>query len=93
MEEQYYDTRIWHCCEAVLLMNKNEIRTNRKLPLPTPEHASVLRAFCLPSRVLLQVARTRRGRNSFYEKRKKKKNFSFSTKEMSTPLALVSILH
>jgi hypothetical protein len=32
-------------------MKKNEIRTDRKHPLTTPEHASVLRALCLPSRV------------------------------------------
>ena len=36
---------------GVLLMKKNEIRTDRKHPLTTPEDASVLRALCPFSRV------------------------------------------
>ena len=55
-------------------------KDRQEAPLTTPEHASVLGALCLPSRVLLQVARTRRGRNSFLGKEGKAKAFSFSVK-------------
>jgi hypothetical protein len=80
MEEQYNDTRRWRCYEAASLMKKNEIRTDRKHLLTTPEDASVLRALCLVPRVFLRPRRTRRGRNSFLGKEKKAKAFSFSIK-------------
>jgi hypothetical protein len=81
MKKQYTDTRRWRCYEAALLMKKDEIRTDRQTgPLTTPKHASVLGALCLASRVLLNVARTRRCRNSFLGKEKKAKVFSFSIK-------------
>jgi hypothetical protein len=68
MEEQYNDTRRRRCYEAALLMKKNEIRTDRKHPLTTPEQASVLRALCPPSRVLLQVAKNPKRQKFFLGK-------------------------
>ena len=41
-EERYNDARWCRCYEVTLLMKKNEIRTDRKYPLTTPEHTSVL---------------------------------------------------
>jgi hypothetical protein len=40
--EEYNDTRRWRCYEEVLLMKKNEIRTDEEAPLTTPVDASVL---------------------------------------------------
>ncbi len=44
MEERYNDTRRCPCYESALLMKKNEIRTDRKHTLTTPEHVSVPRS-------------------------------------------------
>jgi hypothetical protein len=61
MEEQYNDTRRRRCYEAALLMKKNEIRTDRKHPLTTPEQASVLRAPFVPLQEFSSRLRRTRG--------------------------------
>ncbi len=83
-EEEYKDTRRWRFYEVVLLMKKNEIRKDRKHPLTTPEYASVRQSTMSSSKRFPSVHNSnRRDRNSFEEKRKRQKHFSFSIKEIS----------
>jgi hypothetical protein len=72
-------------------MKKNEIRTDEEAPLTTPVDASVLEYYRASPRGSLQIA-FREASEFFLGKEKKLKHFSFSTKEISTPLVLVSIL-
>ena len=57
---------------AVLLMKKNEIRTDEEAPLTTPVDASVLRYYRPRPEDRLLVVRTIEGtENSFFRKREK----------------------
>ncbi len=51
--EQYNDTRRCHYYEAVLLMKKNEIRTDEEAPLTTPVDVFVLEYYRPRPEVLL----------------------------------------
>ena len=72
-------------------MKKNEIRTDEEAPLTTPVDVSVLEYYRPSPEDRLQVARTIEGSENLFRKREKK-HFLFPIKEISTPLALVSIL-
>jgi hypothetical protein len=92
-EERYNDPRRWCCYEATLLMKKNEIRKDRKHPLTTPEYASVRQSTLSSSKRSPSVRKQPKGLKFFLGKEKKRQeHFSFSIKEISTPLALLSIL-
>jgi hypothetical protein len=54
--EQYNDTRRCLCYEVVLLMKKNEIRTDEETPLTTPVDVSVLEYYRPSPEEPLQVA-------------------------------------